>query len=363
MSAKAAGPVAFILKGYPRLSETFIAQEILGLERLGLDIRIVSLRRPTDRESHPVHREIAAPVLYLLMHGPLLNREPREYIASELLTVEFALMGGNPWLWGIGLVGLIACVRRGTPATRILILSLIVSLLGQVSGYARLYGWGWPSWLPTLVPHEFQRMFQLAWAVCIGVGIDAAVRWASARRDLLRRALPTALMTLAALALTGAWGLHDADRNLRRFIKARPLADNFLRAIDWIEANTFVDDVFICEPGWAFVWVNAETGRKVWITARGHSNPRVDWMKRLDVLEELMQTTSPKEFRKTARANGIDYVIPSRGWNPRVLTDPELYLQTVPLYVKLLHGGPDEIPIFWINRNTPRGTARAPKRR
>ena len=65
MSAKAAGPVAFILKGYPRLSETFIAQEILGLERLGLDIRIVSLRRPTDRESHPVHREIAAPVLYL----------------------------------------------------------------------------------------------------------------------------------------------------------------------------------------------------------------------------------------------------------------------------------------------------------
>ena len=58
-------PVAFILKGYPRLSETFIAQEILGLERLGLDIRIVSLRRPTDREIHPVHREIAAPVLYL----------------------------------------------------------------------------------------------------------------------------------------------------------------------------------------------------------------------------------------------------------------------------------------------------------
>ena len=60
-----AGAVAFILKGYPRLSETFIAQEILGLERLGLDIRIVSLRRPTDPDTHPVHREIAAPLLYL----------------------------------------------------------------------------------------------------------------------------------------------------------------------------------------------------------------------------------------------------------------------------------------------------------
>lgn len=65
--------VAFILKGYPRLSETFIAQEIRALEETGLDIRIVSLRRPTDRAVHPVHREIRAPVLYLPEY---LYREP-----------------------------------------------------------------------------------------------------------------------------------------------------------------------------------------------------------------------------------------------------------------------------------------------
>jgi len=59
------GPVAFVLKGYPRLSETFIAQEIRALERRGLDIRIVSLRHPTDPSVHPVHREIVAPVTYL----------------------------------------------------------------------------------------------------------------------------------------------------------------------------------------------------------------------------------------------------------------------------------------------------------
>lgn len=56
---------AFVLKGYPRLSETFIAQEILALERRGLDIVIVSLRHPTDRHTHPVHAEITAPVIYL----------------------------------------------------------------------------------------------------------------------------------------------------------------------------------------------------------------------------------------------------------------------------------------------------------
>jgi len=57
--------VAFVLKGYPRLSEAFIAQEIAGLERRGLDILIVSLRRPTEGALHPVHREIKARVLYL----------------------------------------------------------------------------------------------------------------------------------------------------------------------------------------------------------------------------------------------------------------------------------------------------------
>jgi glycosyltransferase involved in cell wall biosynthesis len=54
-----------VLKGYPRLSETFIAQEIAALERRGLPIVIVSLRHPTDRYRHPVHDEIRAPVTYL----------------------------------------------------------------------------------------------------------------------------------------------------------------------------------------------------------------------------------------------------------------------------------------------------------
>jgi glycosyltransferase involved in cell wall biosynthesis len=57
--------VAFVLKGYPRLSETFIAQEILALEQRGLDVLIVSLRRPTDGATHPVHRQVRADLLYL----------------------------------------------------------------------------------------------------------------------------------------------------------------------------------------------------------------------------------------------------------------------------------------------------------
>ena len=67
------GAVGFVLKGYPRLSETFIAQEIRALDQRGLDIRIISLRHPTDKKRHPIHAEIAASILYLPEY---LWREP-----------------------------------------------------------------------------------------------------------------------------------------------------------------------------------------------------------------------------------------------------------------------------------------------
>ena len=55
--------IAFILKGYPRLSETFIAQEILALEQRGIDIFIYSLRQPNDQIRQPGNAAISAPVV------------------------------------------------------------------------------------------------------------------------------------------------------------------------------------------------------------------------------------------------------------------------------------------------------------
>ncbi|MFN4167631.1 MAG: glycosyltransferase family 4 protein [Pannonibacter phragmitetus] len=57
--------IAVVVKGYPRLSETFIAQEILGLERRGIGQLIVALRKPYDPFIHELHRQISAEVLYL----------------------------------------------------------------------------------------------------------------------------------------------------------------------------------------------------------------------------------------------------------------------------------------------------------
>ncbi|KFC73246.1 Glycosyl transferase group 1 [Bosea sp. LC85] len=57
--------IAIAMKGYPRLSETFIAQELLGLQQRGLPFSIWSLRQPTDGARHLMHKQITAPVTYL----------------------------------------------------------------------------------------------------------------------------------------------------------------------------------------------------------------------------------------------------------------------------------------------------------
>lgn len=77
--------IVVVLKGYPRLSETFIAQELLGLERAGLDLTLVALRRPTDGKRHPVHDEIRAPVSYLPEY---LRDEPGRVAAALLKAVR-----------------------------------------------------------------------------------------------------------------------------------------------------------------------------------------------------------------------------------------------------------------------------------
>jgi glycosyltransferase involved in cell wall biosynthesis len=72
-SSRGFGRVGVVLKGYPRLSETFIAQELRALERRGVKLALFSLRRPTDAAIHPIHAEIEAGVDYLPEY---LHEEP-----------------------------------------------------------------------------------------------------------------------------------------------------------------------------------------------------------------------------------------------------------------------------------------------
>lgn len=57
--------LAYILKGYPRISETFISNEILLLEQLGLKLRLFSMRHPRESFCHDSVTRIKARVDYL----------------------------------------------------------------------------------------------------------------------------------------------------------------------------------------------------------------------------------------------------------------------------------------------------------
>jgi glycosyltransferase involved in cell wall biosynthesis len=94
--------IAVVVKGYPRLSETFIAQEMLGLERRGIEILIVALRKPYDPYIHELHRQISAEVLYLpeyVKDDPArvarakrwAEKQPTYAAAKALFDADFAL--------------------------------------------------------------------------------------------------------------------------------------------------------------------------------------------------------------------------------------------------------------------------------
>ena len=57
--------VAYVMNGFPRLSETFITHEIHQLERLGLGLRLFSIKRENEPLVHPVVAAIRAPLSYL----------------------------------------------------------------------------------------------------------------------------------------------------------------------------------------------------------------------------------------------------------------------------------------------------------
>jgi len=44
--------LAYILKGYPRISETFISNEILLLEKLGFTMQLFPMRHPRESFCH-----------------------------------------------------------------------------------------------------------------------------------------------------------------------------------------------------------------------------------------------------------------------------------------------------------------------
>jgi len=97
--------IGYILKGYPRTSETFITNEIFLLEQTGLKLSLFSIKRLEGQKRHGVVGQITAPVTYLpqivssagshwlgrlwrnvpnftASHGRLFRRRPLAYLRT-----------------------------------------------------------------------------------------------------------------------------------------------------------------------------------------------------------------------------------------------------------------------------------------
>ena len=88
------GPIAYVMKRYPRLSETFILNEIRAMERLGARLHLFSLLQPEPPPHHPMVAEIAAPLTappaepgaklraFAAAHGRMIAARPLGYLAA-----------------------------------------------------------------------------------------------------------------------------------------------------------------------------------------------------------------------------------------------------------------------------------------
>ncbi len=78
--------LAYILKGYPRISETFISNEILLLEKLGFRMQLFPMRHPRESFCHDSVKQIQAQVDYLPTE--LLLEFPRLLLPNIFLAVK-----------------------------------------------------------------------------------------------------------------------------------------------------------------------------------------------------------------------------------------------------------------------------------
>ncbi|AFY66313.1 glycosyltransferase family 4 protein [Geitlerinema sp. PCC 7407] len=81
--------IGYVLKRYPRYSETFVVQEILAHEAAGLDIEIFALRPPSDTHFQDIIAQVRAPVTYL--------RKPTQGRVSPCLTSDAPTAASYFW--------------------------------------------------------------------------------------------------------------------------------------------------------------------------------------------------------------------------------------------------------------------------
>lgn len=90
VSATNKNQIGYILKGYPRTSETFITNEIRLLEKMGINLSIFSVKKLEGQKNHAMVNDIQAPVDYLPQADPLSETRFSTWLMDNLPKFSFS---------------------------------------------------------------------------------------------------------------------------------------------------------------------------------------------------------------------------------------------------------------------------------
>lgn len=117
---------AFLVKGFPRLSETFVLHELLELRRQGLDLRLFSVLLPEDKLVHPAAVPLCDEVTYLRSASWGLRARA---IGSAVLRHPLGLARGLVWL----------ARQHSMPAVRRLVDALVLAHACERDGITHVH--------------------------------------------------------------------------------------------------------------------------------------------------------------------------------------------------------------------------------
>jgi glycosyltransferase involved in cell wall biosynthesis len=89
--------VAYVVRSWPRLSQTFVLNEVLAVERAGVDLEVFALARSDDDIVQPEVADVRASVTYLgergvgarvAAHVRAFVRSPRRYVTTALMVAR-----------------------------------------------------------------------------------------------------------------------------------------------------------------------------------------------------------------------------------------------------------------------------------
>ena len=90
--------VGYVLEQFPKLSETFVLEEMLELERLGLDLTIFALSDPKESQVHEKVENLRAETIRPVTARPWRALRRRAE-GPRLQTIH--TVGPKKWFWGV----------------------------------------------------------------------------------------------------------------------------------------------------------------------------------------------------------------------------------------------------------------------